>query len=243
MEIAPGVHQIRMLGADMFLITEERLTLIDAGMVRSRGVLERYVRGIGRGLEELERIICTHGHPDHIGGLRELVRGRDDIEVLIHPDDLSGLRLPLREALSAADRAVRRGRLIQYLTRAPTDPSPIVDGQVLPLLGGLRVVHTPGHTPGSVCLYAERERLLFTGDVLQVLRGRLTYASAFFSHDFPAARASVERLATLDVTTIAMSHYPPWREEPNAALRRLAARARTARPQEIGSQATHKSKL
>ena len=78
------------------------------------------------------------------------------------------------------------------------------------MLGGLRVVHTPGHTPGSVCLYAERHRLLFTGDVLQVISGRLTYASAFFSHDHAGARASVERLAALDVETIALSHYPAW---------------------------------
>jgi glyoxylase-like metal-dependent hydrolase (beta-lactamase superfamily II) len=93
------------------------------------------------------------------------------------------------------------------------------------MLGGLRVVHTPGHTPGSVCLYAERHRLLFTGDVLQVVRGRLTYASAFFSHDHAGARGSVERLARLDVETIALSHYPPWRDHPNEALRELAARA------------------
>jgi glyoxylase-like metal-dependent hydrolase (beta-lactamase superfamily II) len=226
MEIAPGVHQVRMLGADAFLIAEERLTLVDAGMVGSRRTIERYLRRIGRRLDELERIICTHGHPDHIGGVSELVRDRHDVAVLIHPDDLAGLRLPLREALARTDDvAVRRGRLIQYLTRTPHDPHPVADGDLLPLLGGLRVVHTPGHTPGSICLYAERHRLLFTGDVLQVVRGRLTYASAFFSHDHAGARGSVERLAALDVGTIALSHYPPWRDDCNAALDELAALA------------------
>lgn len=226
MEIAPGVHQVRMVGADAFLLADERLTLIDAGMVGSRRALERYLRRIGRRLEELERIVCTHGHPDHIGGVSELVGDREDVEVLIHPDDLVGLRLPLREALAkTSDRAVRRGRLIQYLTRAPADPTPVMDGSVLPVLGGLRVVHTPGHTPGSICLYAEQHRLLFTGDVLQVVRGQLTYASAFFSHDHAGARASVERLAALDVGTIALSHYPPWRDDCNAKLDQLAALA------------------
>jgi glyoxylase-like metal-dependent hydrolase (beta-lactamase superfamily II) len=226
MEIAPGVHQVPMLGADAFLLAEERLTLIDAGMVGSRLTLERYLRRIGRSLDELERVICTHGHPDHIGGVSELVRDRDDVEVLIHPDDLAGLRLPLREALAPTDdRAMRRGRIIQYLTRTPADPTTIEDGDELPLIGGLRVVHTPGHTPGSICLYAPRHRIVFTGDVLQVIRGRLTYASAFFSHDHAGARASIERLAALDVETIALSHYPPWRGDPNAALAELAARA------------------
>ena len=226
MEIVPGVHQVRMMGADSFLIAEERLTLIDAGMVGSRLMLERYLRRIGRRIDELERIICTHGHPDHIGGVSKLVRDREDVSVLIHPDDLAGLRLPLREALApTADRAIRRGRLIQYLTRTPADALTIDDGAELPMLGGLRVVHTPGHTPGSICLYAPRHRLVFTGDVLQVIRGRLTYASAFFSHDHAGARASIERRAALDVETIALSHYPPWRNEPNAVLAELAARA------------------
>lgn len=224
MEIAPGVHQLRMLGADSFLIAEERLTLIDAGMVGSRIMLERSVRRIGRRLDELERIICTHGHPDHIGGVSELVRDRPEVVVLIHPADLAGLRLPLREAFDrAAAMAVRRGRIIQYLTRAPADPATVEDRDVLPVLGGLRVVHAPGHTPGSICLYAPRLRLLFTGDVLQVVRGRLTYASAFFSHDHAAARASVQALAALDVGMIAMSHYPPWTTDCNGWLRDLAA--------------------
>ena len=226
MEIAPGVHQVRMFGADAFLLAEERLTLIDAGMVGSRMMIERYLRRIGRRLEELDRIICTHGHPDHIGGIRELVRDRGDVTILIHPADLAGLQLPLREALARTDeRSVRRGRLIQYLTRTPRGCIPIDDGALLPMLGGLRVIHTPGHTPGSICLYLERRRMLFTGDVLQVIRGRLTYASTFFSHDHAGARASVERLAALDVDAIALSHYPPWTDDPNAALRALARAA------------------
>lgn len=226
MEIVPGVHQVRMLGADSYLLAAERLTLIDAGMVGSRLMLDRYLRRIGRSLDELERIICTHGHPDHIGGVSELVRDRDDVTVLIHPDDLAGLRLPLREALAPTeDRAMRRGRIIQYLTRTPADPTTVSDGDELPVLGGLRVVHTPGHTPGSICLYLPRHRVAFTGDVLQVVRGRLAFASAFFSHDHAGARASIERLAALDVGTIAFSHYPPWTTDANAAIAELAARA------------------
>lgn len=226
MEIAPGVHQVRMLGADAFLLVERRLTLIDAGMVGSRLMLERYLRRIGRRMDELDRIICTHGHPDHIGGLRELVRDRTDLEVLIHPADLAGLQRPLRASLAASEgRAQRRGQIIQSLTRTPANSKPIEDGTVLPILGGLRVVHTPGHTPGSICLYAERLRLLFTGDVLQVIRGRVTYASAFFSHDHAAARSCVGRLAALDVNAIALSHYPPWRQRCGDVLRDLAAQA------------------
>jgi glyoxylase-like metal-dependent hydrolase (beta-lactamase superfamily II) len=131
------------------------------------------------------------------------------------------LSVRLRDAVANRNR----GQLLAYITRHPGDATPIQDGQVLPMLGGLQVVHTPGHTPGSICLYSARHKLLFTGDVLQVIRGKVTFASAVFSDDMALARASVARMAELDVETIAFSHYPPWRDEANAVLRDLAARA------------------
>jgi glyoxylase-like metal-dependent hydrolase (beta-lactamase superfamily II) len=220
MEIAPGVHAVSLLNVYAFLIDEPHLTLIDAGLAGSGRRVQRQVEGIGRSLDSLARIICTHAHPDHIGGVRELA-GEREVEVLMHPADLDGLDVGLRDAVANRNR----GQLIAYFTRHPGEATPIEDGQVLPILGGLRVVHTPGHTPGSVCLYAERHRLLFVGDALQVIRGKVTYASRVFSEDLPLARASVARLAELDVETIAFSHYPPLRDGANEVLRGLAERA------------------
>jgi glyoxylase-like metal-dependent hydrolase (beta-lactamase superfamily II) len=226
MEIAPGVHAVRLLNVYAFLIAEPQLTLIDAGLIGSGKRVQRYVEGIGRSLDDLARIVCTHAHPDHIGGVRELA-GEREVEVLMHPSDLAGLGVTLRDAVANRNR----GQLIAYFTRHPGEATPIEDGQILPMLGGLQVVHVPGHTPGSVCLYAERDRLLFVGDALQVIRGRVTFASRVFSEDLPLARASVARLAELDVGTIAFSHYPPWRDDANGVLRALAHRAaRPARP-------------
>ena len=69
---------------------------------------------------------------------------------------------------------------------------PIEDGDVLPVLGGLEVVHTPGHTPGSVCLYGARDRVLFVGDVLQRRRGRVSFASGLYSDDHARREADRE---------------------------------------------------
>jgi glyoxylase-like metal-dependent hydrolase (beta-lactamase superfamily II) len=220
-EIAPGVHAVRLLNVYAFLLDEPQLTLIDAGLIGSGRRVRRYAERIGRELDDdLARIICTHAHPDHVGGVRELA-GEREVEVLMHPADLDGLTVTLRDAVANRNR----GQLIAYFTRHPGEATPIADGQVLPMLGGLRVVHTPGHTPGSVCLYAERHKLLFSGDVLQVIRGRVTFASRVFSEDIALARDSVARLAELDVETIAFSHYPPLRVAANDVLRGLAARA------------------
>jgi glyoxylase-like metal-dependent hydrolase (beta-lactamase superfamily II) len=220
MEIAPGVHAVRLLSGYVHLIAEPQMTLIDTGLIGSGRPVERYVRRISRSIDDLARIICTHAHPDHIGAVRELAGDRE-VEVLMHPADLEGLKVTLRDAVANRNR----GQLIAYFTRHPGEATPVTDGQELPILGGLQVIHTPGHTPGSVCLYAARHKLLFTGDALQVIRGKVTFASAIFSDDMPLARASVARMAALDVETIAFSHYPPWRDGANAVLRNLAARA------------------
>ena len=220
MEIAPGVHAVRLLNVYAFLVDEPQLTLIDAGLIGSAGRVQRHIERMGRRPEDLARIICTHAHPDHIGGVRELA-GEREVEVLMHQADLDGLSVTLRDAVANRNR----GQLIAYFTRHPGEATPVTDGQVLPILGGLRVVHTPGHTPGSICLYAERHKLLFVGDTLQLIRGKVTFASTVFSEDLPLARSSVARMAALDVKTIAFSHYPPWRDGANEVLRVLAKRA------------------
>jgi hydroxyacylglutathione hydrolase len=92
--------------------------------------------------------------------------------------------------------------------------------------GALRVIHTPGHTPGSVCLYGARDRVLFVGDALQRRGGKIGFASALYSDDRRAAERAVKRLAELDVEVVVFSHYPPVLEGANEALRELAGRVR-----------------
>ena len=219
MEIAPGVHAMHLVRVRAFALLEDDVTLIDAGFAGSRGRIARGLERHRRALADLRRVICTHGHPDHAGGAAELET--PDVEICMHPADAARLQLGLREALLRPSR----GRLLASITRPPARVHPIEDGDVLPVLGGLRVVHTPGHTPGSVCLYAPRDRILFTGDVLQRRRGRVVFASPIYSDDHGAARASVRRLTDLDVATIVFSHYAPLTEGANETLATLARQA------------------
>lgn len=146
--------------------------------------------------EELELIVLTHCHLDHVGGLKALAE-KTGVEVASH-------RLEA-EAVEAST-GVKVTRLLE-------------DGDVVDAVTGLRVIHAPGHTPGNICLIAGTS--LFTGDSIFERRGRLTEPPKMFSTDSLQARASIQRLAELEVETLYLSHGKPVTRDARQMLRSL----------------------
>jgi glyoxylase-like metal-dependent hydrolase (beta-lactamase superfamily II) len=214
--MSPDVAEIQLARVKAHLVLEPELSLIDCGYASSVPGIQRGIAAHGRDPAELRRVVVTHGHPDHAGGARELAEG--GAEILIHPADAERLKVTWRDVV----RRPSRGHVFAAMTPEPPQVHPIEDGDVLPLLGGLRVVHTPGHTPGSVCFYGPRDRVLFVGDMLQRRFGRVSFASRLYSDDYATARRSVKRLAELDVQTIVFSHFAALEEGAAETLARLA---------------------
>ncbi|MCZ2111621.1 MAG: MBL fold metallo-hydrolase, partial [Dehalococcoidia bacterium] len=83
------------------------------------------------------------------------------------------------------------------------------DGDELPAFGGMRVVHAPGHTAGSISLYFPNRGVLLVGDAMQYKFGRLMLPSRLFTQDMDEAAESIKKLARLDFETLCFSHFRP----------------------------------
>jgi glyoxylase-like metal-dependent hydrolase (beta-lactamase superfamily II) len=99
------------------------------------------------------------------------------------------------------------------------------DGACLELAGGIRVIFTPGHTPGHLSLYLERPKVLVAGDALTAEGGQLNGPNPPLTLDVDEALQSVRRLADLDVNTIVCYHGGVVGEDANGQLRRVVQEA------------------
>ncbi len=91
----------------------------------------------------------------------------------------------------------------------------LTDGQELPYLGGIIVIHMPGHTPGHICLYVKQYKLFIAGDILCVYEGRLCEQAERVNDDSKAYKKSMEKLMGYDIETVICYHGGIWCEDVN----------------------------
>ena len=221
MEIIRGIHAVPGTRISrVYLVEGDDLTLIDAGMPWSAGRVFRYIRSIGRQPAELRRILMTHNHPDHTGGAPGILM-RCSAQIAAHREDShnhrSGRLLSYMGVFSAVDVPfpfLRRTRL-DYI---------VEDSEVVPAAGGIRVLHTPGHTPGSVCYFLEQEGVLFSGDTIFSDQGRVSRSMPFPGNDKERYQRSLERLAALEFDILCGGHGSPLVGNASREFRKMMSR-------------------
>jgi glyoxylase-like metal-dependent hydrolase (beta-lactamase superfamily II) len=207
--VIEGVHIVPMGKVNGFLIEgDDGLTLIDAGFPGKEAAVFGAIRGLGRSRDQLKHLIFTHGHPDHIGSAAAIVR-ETGARTYMHPLDI-----PLAES-GGPFRPMKAapGLLRQVLCRLFYHPDervepvaidhPLSVGEVLPIAGGIEVIHTPGHCAGQVALLWNPGRMLFAGDVGTNLMG-LGDPVGFESLE--EGRASQRKLARLSFDAAGFGH-------------------------------------
>jgi glyoxylase-like metal-dependent hydrolase (beta-lactamase superfamily II) len=166
---------------NVYLIAEEPVTLIDTGP-KTREAVEALREGLRRArirVNDIRRIVLTHAHEDHCGLARTLRDEAKDAEVLVHGWETGhrAARLDTEEHRQLLERAgvpieeIREMRRMYDSVRAYADSlaegeyAELVDDALLEFAtGSLRVVHTPGHTPGSCSFVREANRTVIAGD-------------------------------------------------------------------------------
>lgn len=212
-EIFPSVYALPLGYVNAFLLAEEDgLTLVDSGLRGNLKAIQRAIRGIGRKPEDIRHILITHHHADHVGGLATL-KANSGATVYAHPLDapvVSGeSKRPGVNPGSMLGKVA--GPLVTRLS-ANNPPPATVDREVnegdeLPIGGGIQVIHTPGHTIGSVAYLAPMHGgVLFAGDAAAHMFGRLGKPMLMFTEDMEQAKDSIRRLAGMEFDTACFGH-------------------------------------
>jgi glyoxylase-like metal-dependent hydrolase (beta-lactamase superfamily II) len=242
MHVAENVHHFDSGPFNWYLIEEQgKLTLVDAGFPGHYRVLKKGLEQLGKSIRDIEAIVLTHSHADHIG-FAEKVRKQTGVPVYVHANDAAMARKPLQlpwwGLLSNAWRpytatmlgvAVINGVFtLPHLTKVET----IADGQRLDIPGKPVILHTPGHTDGEICVYLENSNTLISGDTI-VTRNLLTGAlgtpqitNPVLTKDYRQAMRSLDLLRELGEVTILPGHGNSWKGNMNDAIDTALANAK-----------------
>ncbi len=234
-KVAPGVYRLGNELVNCYLLEDgNKLTLVDAGLPSFRGQLDAHLRWLGRTIADIDAVVLTHAHQDHVG-MAERVR-RD-----------AGARVWVPEADADIARTgklhKRDGSLLPYLRhpaawkllamfvrsgdlRYPkiAEVATFTEGDI-DAPGRPRAVPTPGHSPGHVALHVPDRGVVFAGDamctynVLTGARGPQVMPRAFVA-DAQQQLASLAALEPLYADVMLFGHGEPWTEGTEAAVAR-----------------------
>lgn len=189
---------------------EENTVLVDCGFIGSLPALEKELAQHGLTVKQLTGLVLTHHDHDHMGAAAAVKRANPGIRIYASKAEapyISAQEKPLR--LKQAEEMQKTlppeqqdfGRAFcDMLSRV----EPVFvdeffsDGDKMPWCGGCRVIATPGHTPGHISLFVEKDSIVITGDAFVLEDGRPVIANPQFTLDMTEAESSLNKLLSLN---------------------------------------------
>jgi glyoxylase-like metal-dependent hydrolase (beta-lactamase superfamily II) len=218
MQVIEDVYLVpEVRGNSYILVGTDGLSMIDAGLRYSEKTILKYLASKGWSARDIKRILITHADMDHYGCLAALQKESgaciyaSPIEAQAmakgqssRPIDLSG-NTTLQRLLIAFFGRIMRATPVQV------DES-LAEGQILPVLGGLQVVETPGHSPNHLSFFAPSAQVLFCGDSMKSDDKGLHTSRSRNNWNQEKANASVRKQAGLGAQIICPGHGPVVRD-------------------------------
>jgi len=206
MEIIEGIHRIdeasnNIAHSNVYLaINGRELIVVDTGTSGNAKKIVAYIQKIGHQPSEVSTIILTHYHMDHAGSAKELKDlTHAKIAVQIEDADFVAGKKPNPKPKNILFRAVS-----SFIKTEPVDVEIALKDE--DRIGNLKVIATPGHSPGSIVLLDEQRKVLFAGDTLRVDGDKVTGAPKQYTWDGEKEKESIKKISMLDFDIMLPGH-------------------------------------
>lgn len=232
-EIARDVWRVPTTPWDLvnsFLVRAQdgSFTLVDTGLKNAPARVGAALAELGAAPQAVTAIVLTHAHSDHAGGASRL-SDMTGTGITTHESETDFVR---RGRTPARDQSFLLGRLMRRVSdrfEAAPVAGAMADGDLLEG-SGLRVHHTPGHTPGHCSLLHEPTGTLITGDAIWNMASRRTWPVLAFCTDAAMTQQTAATLADLEYETVAFTHGPEIRGNGRKMVRSFLANPRRFGP-------------
>lgn len=201
MKITEGIYQVDGVNGNVYLVEDgNSLILVDTGLPRSHKKIISSIQGLGREPTDVSLIVLTHFHIDHVGSLKKM-KEATGAKVAVHEldaDYVAGKRAPPKP------KNLMLRALSSLVKVEPVDVDLILNEN--DKVGRLLVIDTPGHSEGSISLLDNDRKVMFVGDAVRFVDGKMQGPPERFTLDMDKAMKSIGRIASFEFDVLLSGH-------------------------------------
>jgi glyoxylase-like metal-dependent hydrolase (beta-lactamase superfamily II) len=228
-QIAKDIYRLPTLGPFInsyaLLNSDSSVTLVDCGLIGSSKKLIKDLARIGKHPNDVVNIILTHAHDDHVGGAAKMIKDCGAEFVMMHEEDS---HLPPTGKTPPRDDSRLSGKIMKLLPDKGYEPFEVnrklEDGEIINTAGGLKVIHTPGHTDGHISLLHLESETLITGDSIFNMTSRMTWALSGFCVNYKQSQDTARKFLDLDFKHACFTHGPEIRDSGKSRIKQFLSK-------------------
>lgn len=197
---------------------DDNVILVDTGFPNQLELFKEAFISSGIPFDKLNKIILTHQDVDHIGNLAAFISNSNkSLDILCHEIEKSYIdgekqAVKLTQMEANLDKLPEDRKAFLHVLKSffdklkPCITATVTDGEVLPACNGITVIHTPGHTPGHICLYHNDSKTLIAGDTFTIENGSLKLSAPQINYNKEDYIASIKKLSGYNILRTVCYH-------------------------------------